>query len=133
MPPPKELVDLLGKFGLDKRSITKIRFGGVVGKMALVGVAGLLGLIVVTTRAPHEGLLLWGCLAGILFLAILVVTAIGIHGHQHPLEATLEGGEIVVMQHLKREVEAKGTGEFSASAPILEGIGKKRITEAKES
>jgi hypothetical protein len=133
MPLPKEFVDLFGKFGIDKKSLMKIRFGGVIGKQALVGISGMAVFIVVVLRTQNI-LLLWGCLAGTLLLSVSAIVAIAIHGHQHPVEATLEGGEIVVMQHLRHEMAAKGVDmdKIPPEPPIMEGIGKKELREAKE-
>jgi hypothetical protein len=100
---PKELSEWLGKFGTDQKSLMRIRFGGVVGKQALVGVLGVAGIVYVASRSGANSTLLWGCLVGIVVLTITIVVAVGIHGHQHPVEATLEGGEIVVVQHLRQE------------------------------
>jgi hypothetical protein len=111
----------------------KIRFGGVIGKQALVGISGMAVFIVVVLRTQNI-LLLWGCLAGTLLLSVSAIVAIAIHGHQHPVEATLEGGEIVVMQHLRHEMAAKGVDmdKIPPEPPIMEGIGKKELREAKE-
>jgi hypothetical protein len=133
MPLPKEFTDLLSRFGIDRKSLMKIRFGGVIGKQALIGVGGLAAMVFVAGRATKDGPLLWACLIGIFVLAVGVVLAIGIHGHRHPLEATLEGGEIVVMQHLRQEVAAKGGVKLPPSPPVMEGIGNKPIAEGKES
>jgi hypothetical protein len=130
---PKDLSEWLAKFGVDKKSSMKIRFGGVVGKQALVGVMGVAGIVYVASKSGANAALLAGCLAGIFVLTIAVVLAIGIHGHQHPVEATLEGGEIVVVEHLRQEIAAKGMGQIPASLPVLEGIGQKpMLPEAKE-
>jgi hypothetical protein len=129
---PKELADLLGRFGVTPKSLMKIRFGGVVGKQALIGFGGVLGIVLVASRAENN-LLLWGCLAGIFVVTVGTVLAIGIHGHNHPIEATLEGGELVVMQHLRQEVAAKGMENIPPSPPVLEGIGYKAIKDAEES
>src|SRR6266478_1990536 len=118
---PKELSEWLGKFGIDQKSLMRIRFGGVVGKQALVGVLGVAGIVYVASRSGTNGALLAGCLLAIFVLTIVIVVAIGIHGHQHPVEATLEGGEIVVVQHLRQEIAAKGMGPLAPSAPLLEG------------
>jgi hypothetical protein len=126
---PKELLQWLQKLGIDQKSLMRIRFGGVIGKQALVGVVGVGGLVVVAARA--DGLLLWGSLIGIFVLTILVVLAIGIHGHRHPLEATLEGGEVVVLQHLRQELAAKGAGQLPSLPPVLEGLGERPALEDK--
>lgn len=133
MPLPKEIVDLLGKFGIDKKSLLKIRFGGVVGKQALVGISAMATIMVVVLKTQNI-LLLWGCLVAIFLLAVGAIITIAIQGHKHPLEATLEGAEIVVMQHLRHEMAAKGVDadKIPSTPPILEGMGKKELTEAKE-
>jgi hypothetical protein len=130
---PKELIEWLGKFGINQKSLMKVRFGGVIGKQALVGVLGVAGIVYVASRAGTNSTLLAGCLLGIFVLTIVIVVAIGIHGHQHPVEATLEGGEIVVVQHLRQEFAAKGMGQITPSPPVLEGIGvRPMIKDAKE-
>jgi hypothetical protein len=131
---PKEFIDLFGKFGIDKKSLMKIRFGGVIGKQALVGISALAVFIVVALRTQNI-LLLWGCLVGTFLMAASAIVAIAIQGHKHPLEATLEGAEIVVMEHLRHEVAAKGidADKIPPSPPVMEGIGKKELTEGKES
>jgi|SRR6266850_497551 len=122
---PKELSEWLGKFGIDQKSLMRIRFGGVIGKQALVGVLGVAGIVYVASRSGTNSTLLAGCLIGIFVLTIVVVVAIGVQGDRHPVEATLEGGEIVVVQHLRQEFAAKGMGSIPPSPPILEGIGQK--------
>jgi hypothetical protein len=131
---PKEISDWLGKFGIDQKALMRVRFGGVIGKQALVGVLGVAGIVYVASRAGTNGNLLAGCLLGVFVLTIVIVVAIGIHGHQHPVEATLEGGEIVVVQHLRQEFAAKGIGHITPSPPVLEGIGDRpMVKDAKES
>jgi hypothetical protein len=134
MPLPKEFINLFGKFGIDKKSLLKIRFGGVIGKQALVGISAMAVFIVVALKTQNI-LLLWGCLVGTFLLAVSAIVVIAIHGHNHPVEATLEGGEIVVMQHLRHEMAAKGVDadKIPPEPPIMEGMGKKELTEAKES
>jgi hypothetical protein len=134
MPLPKEFIDLFGKFGIDKKSLMKIRFGGVIGKQALVCISAMAVIIIVALRTQNI-LLLWGCLVGTFLLAVSAIVVIAIQGHNHPVEATLEGAEIVVMQHLKNEVAAKGVDgdKIPFTPPIMEGLGKKGIAEAKES
>jgi hypothetical protein len=123
---PKELTEWLHQFGIDQKSLARVRFGGVIDKQALIGVFGVLGLAYIASRAT--GSLLWGTLVAMFVVIIVVVVAMGIHGHNHPLEATLEGGEVVVMQHLRQEVAAKGASAVLASLPIPEGIGPKSLS-----
>jgi hypothetical protein len=128
---PKELTDLLAKYGVDRKSLTKIKFGGVIGKQALVAISGVVGLAFFAFRAESP-YLLWGCAVGIFALSISTVIAIGIHGHRHPIEATLEGGEVVIVQHLRTEA-AKGMEQIPPSPAVLEGMGHKILKDAKES
>jgi hypothetical protein len=48
----------------------------------------------------------------------------GFHGHKHPLEATLEGGEIVAWKYLE-QLAAKGVKTVPDSPNMLEGTGIK--------
>ncbi len=58
---PKELSEWLSDLGFGRKSLLKLRFGGVVGKMALVAISFMVVAIVVAYKA--EGVsMLWGCL-----------------------------------------------------------------------
>lgn len=123
---PNELQTIWGKLGLSERAIHRIRFGGVVGKQALVAFGGLLGLAVLAFRAGSP-LLQWGCLITIGAITIYSITAIGFHGHKHPVEATLEGGEIIVWKHIEQALAIKGGGEVPPTPAIAEGVGKPKL------
>lgn len=123
---PKELNDLLGKFGVSRKSLQRIRFGGVVGKEALVGFGAMVALVVVAVRASSS-VLLWGCLGAIILVSLFTISAMAFHGHKHPAEATLEGAEVVAWQHLQHELAAKEMGEIPPSPRILEGLGTKAL------
>jgi hypothetical protein len=129
---PKPLTDLLGKFGISQKSLMKLRFGGVVGKQALTVFAGLVVLGVIAFRTDKgNSYLLWGCLVGVVLITLAGLGAMAFQGHRHPLEATLEGGEIVIMQHLRQEGAAKGVASIPATPPVLEGIGHKTLKEGE--
>ena len=130
-PLPKEFSDFFGRFGISQKSLQRIRFGGVVGKEALVGFATLLALAIVALKAGST-ILLWGCLAAIVIVSLFTIGAMAFHGHKHPVEATLEGGEIVALQHLQQEFAAKGVGEIPSSPRILEGLGTKALDGATD-
>ena len=122
-----ELDELLGKLGLSSKSLLRVRFGGVVGKVALVAVFVALGLAVVSRQTADPSVLRL-CIYALLAVAILGIVVIAIHGHNHPLEATLEGGEVVAYQHVRQEFAAKGK-EISASPLVLEGLGHKPVED----
>jgi len=102
-----------------------------VGKQALVAGLALAGLAAIAVKAGSS-LVLWGCLGSITLIAVVAIVAMGFHGHKHPLEATLEGGEIVAWQHLKHELAAKGVDQFPTDSPVLEGIGQRLIESQQD-
>jgi hypothetical protein len=112
----------------------KFRFGGVIGKEALTAIVALAVLGIIAFRVGKENVyLLWGCLVGVVLITLSAVIAMGFHGHKHPLEATLEGGEMVILQQLRQEVAAKGMAEIPHTLPVQEGVGHKALKDAKES
>ena len=102
-----------------------------MGKQALVAGLALAGLAAIAVKAGSS-LVLWGCLGSITLIAVVSIVAMGFHGHKHPLEATLEGGEIVARQHLKHELAAKGVDQFPTDSPVLEGIGQRLIESQQD-
>lgn len=122
-----ELEQFLSKLGISSKSLQRIRFGGVVGKEALVAVFVAIGLAVVArqTADPSVHRL---CVYGLLLDAFLAIVAIGFHGHKHPFEATLEGAEVVAYRHVQQEFAMKGNKEIGPAAPTLEGLGPKPIS-----
>jgi hypothetical protein len=122
-----ELEQFLSKLGISTKTLQRIRFGGVVGKQALVAVFVALGLAAVATRTTDPGVLAL-CVYGLLADAFLAIAAIAFHGHQHPFEATLEGAEVVAYQHVQQELAAKGQKVVVSAPPVLEGLGHKPIT-----
>jgi hypothetical protein len=121
-----EFESILAKLGIRQRSIHRIRFGGVVGKQALVAFGGILVLAVVANKTSEPNLL-WGCAIGGVALALCTITAMGFHGHKHPVEATLEGGEIIAWKHIEQNLAAKGLGELPSSNAVAEGIGDRNL------
>jgi hypothetical protein len=122
-----ELEQFLSKLGISSKSLQRIRFGGVVGKQALVAVFVAIGLAIVArqTADPSVHRL---CIYGLLLDAFLAIVAIGLHGHNHPFEATLEGAEVVAYRHVQQEFAMKGQKEIGPAAPVLEGLGHKPIS-----
>lgn len=127
---PNEFQTILAKLGIGQQSIHRIRFGGVVGKQALVTFGGLLGLAVLAFKA-HDLILQWGCLIAIGVVTMYGITAMGFHGHKHPVEATLEGAEIIAWKHIQQGLAIKGAGDVMATPGIVEGMGGPKL-EAQE-
>src|SRR4029077_17167535 len=98
------------KLGMSSKSLHRIRFGGVVGKQALVGVFVALGLAVVSRQSTDPSVLRL-CVEALLLDLFVTIAAIGFHGHKHPFEATLEGAEVVAYRHVQQEFAAKGVKE----------------------
>lgn len=97
-----------------------------MGKMALIAVACVAGLAVVAMKAPTPAIL-WGCLVMIGVVGIASLTAISLFGHRFPLEATLEGGQIVALKRVEQEIAMKGYPAIPESPAIEEGFGHKQI------
>jgi len=128
---PKELSDLLVKAGINEKFIHKFRFGGVVGKMALVSITAMCGLTVIAWRADSP-VILGACLAALFIFATISIVLIALHAHRHPLEATLEGAEIVMFHHIQQEFAAKGMPEVPKTTPMPEGLGTKVIESSSK-
>ncbi|MGA8367560.1 MAG: hypothetical protein ACLQMT_08465 [Candidatus Acidiferrales bacterium] len=120
---------LLKSVGVTSQWLRRIRFGGVVGKQAIVGavIAAALALIGRHTDNTNVQLL---CVGGLIFDCFVTIGAISFHGHKHPLEATLEGGEVVAWGQMQQEYAQKGVRELPASQPVLEGVGPRPLNAA---
>lgn len=99
MPQPKSLISrVLSQYGIKQlQSSYRVRFGGVVGKIALIALAIVGGQVAVIERLTRENSILLLSLALFLF-GIFIVSAIIWFAHRHP-EATLEGAELLAYQH----------------------------------
>jgi hypothetical protein len=129
---PKNFDGLLSQFGIERKSLLKLRFGGVIGKQALMGISTVAGIAIVAIKTDNP-ILLWGCLGAMVFSCSLVVVLNAYHAHKHPNESIMEGSEIVLLQHLRNEMAAKGTKAIPPAENVLEGIGtKKPLKEPKE-
>ena len=104
-----DIQSLLSKFGFSSDFVQKVRFRGPVGKIALVGVILLpsLGGIGIRSSNPWiQGL----CAVLATVVGIFVIGGILWYSDKHPDQATLEGMEVVVMQHQKAWAEAVAKG-----------------------
>jgi hypothetical protein len=117
LPPIKEeLQNLLRKLGFKPSAVYRIRFGGVVGKLALIAFAALMAIAVVALRgsAPY---IHWGCLAVIAFIGWRGIAAVSSYAEKHPDQATLEGLEVVALKQLE-QFAAKGFPDIPDQPPV---------------
>lgn len=126
--------ELLARIGIGISKKLQIQFGGIVGKTALVAISVAGSLAVVASRTHDPGVL-YACVCALFLIAILTVGWILLYGHKHPMEATLEGAEIVAWQHVQHEQQAaKDLKKIpSPSPPLLEGVGTKPAKELPSS
>jgi hypothetical protein len=123
---PKDVAALLNQIGISEQSVQWIRFGGVVGKMTLIALIGVGGTAVIAIKAQSSALL-WGCLCVIGIIAVIALVGVCIHGHNHPLEATLEGGQVVALKQIQHAMATKEISVIPASSPSIEGSTRKEL------
>ncbi len=122
------LEDLLSKLGLKPGSLYKIRFGGVVGKIAFVSSALVAPAVVVGYKTADNTVQLC-CLGYGTLVGILSIGAMVFYGHKHPLEATLEGSEIVALKELQNQYAAKGMPEIPDQKLVVKTIDVKALED----
>ncbi len=132
-PPPikEELFAFLRRLGFKPNSFHRIRFGGVVGKMTLLGSTALLAAAVVAFKAPNQ-YILWGCLALIALVFYRGIGAISSFAEKNPVEATLEGSEIVALKGLESQFAAKDLKEIPDQLPIARTLDLPALKPPKE-
>jgi hypothetical protein len=123
---PPEIVTLLQRLGIGQGLITSVRFGGVVGKITLVTIVSIASLSTVALRASTDNLL-WGCVIAIVVIAISSLAGVLYHGNRHPLEATLEGGQVVAFQHAKNAFAMKDLPTIPSPDHLITGQPIKQI------
>jgi Ca2+/Na+ antiporter len=86
----KRIWDFVSRWSASHR----IRFGGVVGKIAYIAVACVIGATAVVMRSGHDAFTL---MLVVLFLGFgcLVIWGILRYADRHPEIATLEGSEVL--------------------------------------
>lgn len=89
------LGEVLSRAGITSDLPQKVRFGGPVGKLTLLGVACVIGLCVVGFKTGNGTAGLCAALATV--VALSVGAGIVWYGDKLPDQATLEGMEVVVM------------------------------------
>ncbi len=116
-PIKEELQSLLRKLGFKPNALYRIRFGGVVGKLALIAFAALMAIAVVALKGSGP-YIHWGCLAVIALIGLRGIEAVSSYAEKHPSEATLEGLEVVALKELEKQFAAKGFPEIPDQAPV---------------
>ena len=114
---PDQLQQILDQLGVSKESIQNFKFGGVVGKLALIIIAGLFAV---------AACLRWASNPWIQGIAIIVIPGITIlvakwllnYAERHPMSATMEGGELIVWRQQQIMLATKGQKSFPES-PII--------------
>ena len=92
----KSPVSRIFSLGISK-SLQRIKFGGVVGKQALLGVTGAGMLTAIALKVGGQPALVLGGLAGGLLILIAILNYR--FADKHTAEATLEGLEMIAYQH----------------------------------
>jgi hypothetical protein len=120
-PIKEELQGLLRKLGFKPNAFYRIRFGGVVGKLALIAFSALMAVAAVALKG--SGLYIhWGCLAVIALIGLRGIAAVSSYAEKHPNEATLEGLEVVALKELETQFAAKGFPEIPNQAPVARAL-----------
>jgi hypothetical protein len=103
---------VLSQLGLTK-SLQRIKFGGVVGKQTLLGIAGMTVLGVIAWKTNANGIII-ALLAVFLVLAVAIMNFL--YADRHPAEAMLEGLEMVALHH---QMLAAKTLEPPSNSPVI--------------
>lgn len=93
---PKQVQTLLAQFGLSQESVQTVRFGGIVGKVALIALGGFVAVI--GTSKYTAGLTQIISIIAVLLAMALIIRWIFSYAEKHPESATLEGAEIILWQ-----------------------------------
>ena len=98
----------------------------MVGKIAFVAFALIAPAVIVAYKTSDTTVelccLVYGALVG-----ILSIGTIAFYGHKHPLEATLEGSQIVALKELQNQYAAKGVLEIPDQQLVAKTIDIKAL------
>ncbi len=102
-----------------------------MGKQTYLGIFGVGALAVIAFRADSNGALIIGVVAALMVLIIAVMNYI--YASNHPVEAMMEGGEMLALQH--QQLAAKGlasppASEFKAGPLDLGSGGSIKVPDA---
>jgi hypothetical protein len=101
--------------------LRRIKFGGVVGKQAFVTVVSVLSLGGAVWRIESVALQT-ACIVLAFAVAMTGLLCMSFYGHRHPVEATLEGTEMVAWQHQVLEVLAAKAAPSIPEGPPVSGV-----------
>jgi hypothetical protein len=108
----------ISKLGLSK-SLQKIKFGGVVGKQTLLGLVGVLALAAIARSGGEKDALIIAVLAAVVLILIAVLNYC--FADRHPVEAMLEGAEMVALHH--QVLAAKSEESLPQDSPVIPNPG----------
>jgi hypothetical protein len=113
---------LLGRLGLSSETIQKVKFRGVIGKLSLIGIYGVVVLGLIGVRSSDSTVQL---ILGVLVFVVFIGTVVGIlaYSHKHPGEGTLEGTEVILWRQ-QEILAAKGAGLLPPESPKVVAPGQ---------
>ena len=95
---PKPIKDMLAQLGISQKSMQRVKFGGIVGKVALIALAGLAATV--TVAKFTTGTIQPICTIAVLLAVLLIIRWILDYAEKNPGPATLEGTELILWQHV---------------------------------
>jgi Ni,Fe-hydrogenase I cytochrome b subunit len=113
MPPDEQanfVESLMSRLGVSSKFAKRVKFGGIVGKLALLGIFGVISAATIGLKMSQPVMQL-SAVAAVVLIVLFIGSGILLFGHKHPEQATLEGLEIVAWQHQVLQA-AKGGIEF---------------------
>jgi len=117
VPDKPPISKVFNQLGLTK-SLQKIKFGGVVGKQTIMVMVSVVALASIAWRMDATGgLIIASLCAG---LVALVAVLNFCYAHKHPAEATLEGAEMIALQH---QMLAAKSMEAPKNSPMIPNPG----------
>jgi hypothetical protein len=102
---PKPIKELLEQLGISQESAQRFRFGGIVGKVALVALGGFASVIGVAKYTAGSIQII--SVIAILVTTLLIIRWIFTYAEKHPDSATLEGAEVIIWQQQQLLLAAK--------------------------
>jgi hypothetical protein len=93
---PEFLQQIVSKLGVSQESTRIFKFGGVVGKLAIVALGGFLATVGVAKYTSGTAQII--SIVCVLAVTLVTVRWILNYAEKHPISATLEGGEMVLWQ-----------------------------------
>jgi hypothetical protein len=113
---PNILERIFSGIGISKETTKTFKFGGVVGKLAVISVGGVVGVIGVAKYT--SGIPQLVSILSVLATTLIVVRWTLNYAEKHPISATLEGAEIILWQQQKLLLAAKNLNPPNES-PVI--------------